>query len=49
MTQGDTIVWSDNALCIRDYLLDPLGVNSIQSPESLEVIVGQSGLTFVIP
>lgn len=32
----DTVVWSDNAaLCIRDYLRDPLGVNSAQSPDSL--------------
>lgn len=31
-----TTVWSDNAaLCIRDYLSDPLGVNSTQSPASL--------------
>lgn len=29
-------IWSDNAaLCIRDYLSDPLGVNSVQSPGSL--------------
>lgn len=32
----NTTVWSDNAaLCIRDYLRDPLGVNSVQSPASL--------------
>lgn len=30
-------VWTDNAaLCIRDYLRDPLGVNSVQSSASLQ-------------
>lgn len=34
--RNSTTAWSDNAaLCIRDYLEQPFGVNSIQSPASL--------------
>ena len=33
-----TTVWTDNAaLCIRDYLAQPYGLNSIQSPSSLGI------------
>lgn len=32
----NTVAWSDNAaLCIRDYIEQPFGVNSTQSPSSL--------------